>query len=96
MLDLIKTSQIKPGYRTDHSLIELSFFINKFEKGKGRWMFNTELLKDREYLTLINNLIEEQRFFYAVPLYNIDCFNLLDQNEIQYTIDDDLLLEVIY
>ena len=40
---LIQTINIKPGYRTDHSIIELKVLINKFQRRKGRWIFNNKL-----------------------------------------------------
>ena len=56
--DLIKTD-ISPSIKTDHSIITLTFELNNTcQKGKGFWKFNAELLKDQEYITKINTLIE--------------------------------------
>ena len=58
LLDYIDSCQIKPGYRTDHSIVEINLVFCKFTKGKGVWKFNCSLLKDSNYLELVNNLID--------------------------------------
>ena len=40
MTDIISGSKIIPGYRTDHSIIQLGIILNKFTRGKGIWKFN--------------------------------------------------------
>ena len=42
LIDLIESTNIKPGYGTDHSIIELKILVNKFKRGKGRWIFNNK------------------------------------------------------
>ena len=52
-------SNIKAGYRTDHSAISLSIdFINK-KKGPGTFKLNNSLLLENEYQTLIRNNIKD-------------------------------------
>ena len=70
LLDMFDKCNIKPGYRSDHSNIELLVTFYKFEWGRGLWKFNCSLLKDKEYLILINNLINQEKLKYAVPVYN--------------------------
>ena len=93
--DLIQTTNIKPGYRTDHSIIELKILINKFQRGKGRWIFNNKLLENRDYIFEINKLIDEHKINYALPIYNP--FNILNipENDLQFTISDDTLLDLL-
>ena len=91
--DLIKSTDILPGYKSDHSIIELNIFINQFEKGKGTFKFNTKLLKDPEYLSLINYAIKEEKIRYSVPVDNFN--DLEDDKNIQFTIPDDLFLETL-
>ena len=95
LADLVHSVSIKHGYKTDHSLIEINLLLSKFNRGRGRWLFNTDLLKDTEYIQLINNTIYDQRVAYAVPVYNMTNFLNMDEFEVQYSINDDLLLEVI-
>ena len=45
MVEIVMKSNIKTSYRSDHSVIELQFLLNKFSLGKGVWKFNNSLLK---------------------------------------------------
>ena len=95
--DLIQTINIKPDYRTDHSIIELKVLINKFQrgKGKGRWIFNNKLLENRDYIFEINKLIDEHKINYALPIYNpLNILNI-PENDLQFTISDDTLLDLL-
>ena len=49
--------QICPGYRTDHSAIVFSFSIMNVKRGKGFWKLNTSLLRDPNYVNLVNETI---------------------------------------
>ena len=70
LLDFVDRCNIKPGYRSDHSNIELLITFNHFERGRGIWKFNVSLLKDKNYLMSINNLIDQEKLKYSVPIYN--------------------------
>ena len=54
MIDTIHKCDIKPGYRSDHSFLKMHITINPFERGKGIWKFNNNLLYQKDYLSLIN------------------------------------------
>ena len=41
------------GYRSDHSLIGITIDVTQMERGKGFWKFNSSLLHDAEYVTLV-------------------------------------------
>ena len=56
--DLVSSCGVKPGYRSDHSIIQLEIAMCKFKKGRGLWKFNCSLLKNKDYLICINNLID--------------------------------------
>ena len=88
LADIIDNCEIKPGYRSDHSCIELTITLNNFKIGKGIWKFNNSLLKNQDYLNLINKVIKEK------AVYNLE---YLDENyrEVNFTIDNDLFLEVL-
>ena len=94
-VDIISGCKIKPGYRTDHSMLELNITVNTFQRGKGLWKFNCSLLKNQEYLSLINKLIEEVVQTYTVPVYNFNYISASNVLNLQFTIEDDLLLEMI-
>jgi exonuclease III len=57
--DLTKV-EIEPGFRSDHSLIEINFTSkNKPERGPSYWRFNSSLLKNQKYTSYMNNRIDE-------------------------------------
>ena len=55
---MVDTCQIKPNIRCDHSLVCMEFAFNFSKKGPGFWKLNTSLLKDKDYVQRINNLID--------------------------------------
>jgi hypothetical protein len=51
---------IKPGFRSDHSLIEINFQGNDTcDRGPSYWRFNANLLKNLEYTNYMNTRIDE-------------------------------------
>ena len=93
--DLMKSCSIKPGYRSDHSIIQLDLLICKFRKGRGLWKFNCSLLRNKDYLICINNIIDKEKINYAVPVYNPISINSLSDESINFTITDSQFLEVL-
>ena len=61
-----------PSYRSDHSIIEMNINLSEFKHGKGYWKFNNSLLKNKNYLQLINKIIEEEKVKYTLPVYNMN------------------------
>ena len=55
-LSQIKKAHIKPGYRTDHSLICMEHKVAENIKGRGYFKFNNSLLRDAEYVSKVKNL----------------------------------------
>ena len=93
MIDIIKNCNIKPGYRSDHSIIELNIVLCKFKQGKGVWKFNCSLLKNKEYLLKINKAIEEEQERYAIS--NIDKGGTPSSDSSEQAIGDGLFLETL-
>lgn len=57
---------IKPGIKSDHSLIELSFNIKKVSKGgRGFWKFNSSLLRDSNYTAKVKQILINDEKQYA-------------------------------
>ena len=56
-MDHVNDCVIRPGYRSDHSFVELTLATSRFIKGRGTWKFNCSLLKNKDYLIKINELI---------------------------------------
>ena len=94
LTDLIQSCTIKPSYRSDHFALELKLILDNFEKGKGIWRFNCGLLKDSEYLKMMNQLIGEVKMEYALPVYNLQNLSKLDDTKVQFTVSDNNFLEM--
>ena len=92
----MEESKILPGYRTDHSMIYLSFKFGKFKKGNSYWKFNNSLLKDQNYVTEIKNVIKEVKTQYIVeiPELNNDV-NEIPLQDITFSINDQLFFEML-
>ena len=89
MSDIIKSCDIKVGYRSDHSRVDLEILLSNFTRGRGLWKFNNSLLKNKNYVDLINPVIEEETIKYAVPVYDYSflknyCLKLLPKYISQY------------
>ena len=97
MADLITNCDIKAGYRSDHSLIEMDILLDCFRKHKGVWKFNNSLLSNMKYLDLINKTIQQEVLKYAIPVYDYDFLkNPENYGSITFTVDSDVLLEMIF
>ena len=88
-------SKIGPSYRSDHSLVTLELIFSKTSKGNSYWKHNNSLLTDIDYLQVINTKIKEIKEQYAVPVYNINEKEKIPDEEIQFTINDQLFLDVL-
>ena len=73
--DIVTSCKINPGYRSDHSILELNVKINSFRRGKGLWKFNCSLLKNENYIEMINKAIKDIKVEYAVPVYTYEYLN---------------------
>ena len=50
---------IEAGYRTDHSMITITLTFGKLKTRNGQlWKFNNSLLKDKTFVTEINDVIK--------------------------------------
>ena len=56
ILHSITDSNILPGYRTDHSIIYITLKFNEFQRGRGLWKFNNDLLKDQAYIETVKKM----------------------------------------
>ena len=95
LTDLVDKCMIKQGYRSDHSIVELIVTICRFQRGRGVWKFNCSLLKDKEYLITVNNLIDRERLNYALPVYHPHYVTTISDSEIEFTISDATFLETL-
>lgn len=91
----VQNVEILPSYRSDHSLIVMSISLNEFIKGKGLWKFNNSLLKDSEYADIVKRCIKKVKELYMLPVYNIEYVENSNHNNLQFTISDQLFLEML-
>ena len=55
----IKSTSIKPGNSSDHSIIKLGIELLETQKrGKGYWKFNNSLLRDQNYVNTIRKIMQ--------------------------------------
>ena len=66
LLPFVQNAEIKPGFCSDHSAIELEIDFSKFVRGRGFWKFNSSLLTEPTYLTLIKDTIKRVVAQYAI------------------------------
>lgn len=52
-----KNCDIFGSYRSDHSAVMLNLHLSVFKHGKGLWKFNNALLKEPQYIEMMNNHI---------------------------------------
>ena len=95
LMDIISDIDIKAGCRTDHSLLMMSLLVSSFTRGPGLWKFNTMLLKDKDYPSLVRTWIKDEKRKYAVPLYDLDTFESLSDDYIYLTINYNSFLEML-
>ena len=92
--DLVTSINIQPGYRSDHSILELSFSVTNFQRGKGTWKLNTSFLREHDFINIVNRCIKDEYQAYAIPVYSPQYLDNLTNN-IELKIDYDLFLEVL-
>ena len=68
---MLQNRHIKPGYRSDHSRVDIDIILDTFKLGKGVWKFNCSLLTHPDYVKLINDAIMTVKKQYAVPVYGL-------------------------
>lgn len=60
LLNLIENCNIEPSIKSDHSLISIDFKgYQEWQRGRGFWKFNNQLLHDSTYINKIETLISK-------------------------------------
>lgn len=89
-------TSIISGFRTDHSSILLKVRLHDNERGRGYWKFNNSLLKDKKYIQLVKETINEvkETYVHNENSQNHNNINVSDENII-FEINDQLFLETL-
>ena len=91
----VTDADIRPGYRTDHSLITLRLSFGKEAKRKLLWKLNSSLLTEKQYVDEVNVVIQSVTEEYAALPYARENIKNVPKSEIQLTISDQLFLDVM-
>ena len=94
-MDIVNSCVVQPGYRTDHSFVIMKLGICKFKRGRGLWKLNCSLLKNKDYVILINNLVDREKVTYSAMVCNPISVAAIPNSELQFTIADDTFLEIL-
>lgn len=80
--NLVENCSIKPGYRSDHSIVLLELKFNPFTKGRGLWKFNNTLLSDKEYVVKVKDIIQSvsSQYLDNVESGNFQCKSGIDES----------------
>ena len=95
LLPFIKDSNILNGYRSDHSFVSIDLEFKKEERRRNFWKFNSSLLKEADCVNEIKKVIKNTKEQYALPVYNVDNLHNIPDSELQFTISDQLFLDVL-
>lgn len=95
LMQSVKNTTIGSSYRSDHSIVILDLNLTNFNHGKSFWKHNNSLLIDPDYLKQINKKILDTKLQYALPIYNLDEIDNIPNEDIQFTINDQLFLDTL-
>ena len=82
-------TKIIPGYRTDHSAIVFSFSASPVNRGKGYWKFNSQLLRDSNYIDIVKTCIRDTLSEY----YSVG--NINDFLHVELLCNDQVFFEIL-
>ena len=60
----VNNADIKPGYKTDHSLITVELLLNQNQRGRGFWKLNTSHLRELDFINEIKLSFEQTKAEY--------------------------------
>ena len=58
VVQFVQEISLLPGFRTDHTTVEMTLDFHVDKRGPGYWKFNVSLLRDKDYVDKINNLLD--------------------------------------
>ena len=95
LTQIVQDSDIRLGYLSDHSIIRLCLKTDKTKRHRPFWKFNNSLLRDIDFVKIIKQVIKEVKNQYAALVYDRENINLIEDDQLTLTIDDQLFLEIL-
>ena len=96
LVSLVNFVDILPGYRSDHSIICLYINTNQMNNTKKTyWKFNNSLLKDKPFIEKTKKIILDTIKQYALPVYNLENIETINNQDIIFSIDDQLFYDTL-
>ena len=98
LLPFVEDADILPGIASDHSIPYIDVDISNFKRGRGFFKFNNSLIKDGDYVKLVNETIRSVTAFYAEEIYKKDFLEQMtpeQQQKIVLSINPQLFLETL-
>ena len=95
LIPCIDNTEIRPGYRSDHSVISLTIKGHVQLRDKPLWKFNNSLLKDITYAQAVKETILSVKKQYSALVYDSNNIHNVDNENLQLLIDDQLFFEVL-
>ena len=65
LINNVNTVDIVPGYKTDHSMVTMEITTNANPRGPGFWKLNTSFLSDIDYISKIEDTIQQTKNEYS-------------------------------
>ena len=59
-LQYVDHVKVNPGYKTDHSMVELIFTFEPYKRDPGYWKMSNSLLSDMAYVERINDILDRE------------------------------------
>ena len=64
------------GYKTDHSMLLIKINVTEEARGPGYWKFNNTLLRDHDFVTKCNVIIDNATIKYADAMNSAERWEL--------------------
>ena len=87
--------EILPAYKSDHNPIVLTFIKSRQSRGKGLWKFNNGLLKNQDFIDMIQEELSLIKSIYVLPVYDPEYINNNHGDSLELNISDTLFLDTL-
>ena len=95
LLGNCRKESIVPGFRSDHSAVDVTLVFNEVKRGRTFWKFNSTLLKNINYVKEIKLVILNVKKQYAASPYNLEMLNEINNKHFHTIITPQLFFEIL-